>query len=234
MRSNLPSGTVTFLFTDVEGSTKLLHELGAEGYADALAEHRRVIREACAAEAGVEVDTQGDAFFFAFPTAPGAVTAAAAFTHAHIVTPIRVSGGLTPSRPVAADFPRSAGEMERGRRGARVELPVPANRLARRQRLDLDPSLPEPLQRLGLGPHPAVRARADEQVPRQLLEHVFEVREDERVPLRTPPVRDDPIRQHDHVPRLLLAVDHDPTEAVSLDPRHRSLARERQVAQRRD
>ena len=63
MRSDLPSGTVTYLFTDVEGSTRLLHELDAEGYADALAEHRRVIREACASEGGVEVDTRGDAFF---------------------------------------------------------------------------------------------------------------------------------------------------------------------------
>jgi class 3 adenylate cyclase len=63
MRDDLPAGTVTFLFTDVEGSTKLLHSLGPEGYADALAEHRRVIREACANERGVEVDTQGDAFF---------------------------------------------------------------------------------------------------------------------------------------------------------------------------
>ena len=67
MRPELPSGTVTFLFTDVEDSTKLLRELGAERYAEALAEHRRVIREACGAEDGVEVDTQGDAFFFAFP-----------------------------------------------------------------------------------------------------------------------------------------------------------------------
>jgi class 3 adenylate cyclase len=48
MRKELPTGTVTFLFTDVEGSTRLLHELGAEGYAEALAEHRRVVREACA------------------------------------------------------------------------------------------------------------------------------------------------------------------------------------------
>jgi predicted ATPase len=72
----LPSGTVTFLFTDVEGSTRLLHELGAEGYAAALAEHRRVLREAFAAHGGVEVDTQGDAFFVAFPTAPGALEAA--------------------------------------------------------------------------------------------------------------------------------------------------------------
>ena len=79
---DLPSGTVTFLFTDVEGSTKLLHELGAEGYAEALAEHRRLIREACAARDGVEVDTQGDAFFFAFPTAPEAIAAGEAMTEA--------------------------------------------------------------------------------------------------------------------------------------------------------
>ena len=76
MRSDLPTGTVTFLFTDVEGSTRLLRELGAEAYADALADHRRIVPEACAAEDGVEVDTQGDAFFYAFPSAPGAVTAA--------------------------------------------------------------------------------------------------------------------------------------------------------------
>jgi class 3 adenylate cyclase len=54
----LPSGTVTFLFTDVEASTKLLGELGAEGYADALAEHRRLIRAVCGRHGGVEVDTQ--------------------------------------------------------------------------------------------------------------------------------------------------------------------------------
>ena len=67
MRSDLPTGSVTFLFTDVEGSTSLLRELGAEAYADALAEHRRVVREACAAKGGVEVDTQGDAFFVRVP-----------------------------------------------------------------------------------------------------------------------------------------------------------------------
>ena len=46
MRSDLPSGTVTFLFTDVEGSTKLLHELGAEAYDEELTDHRRVLRVA--------------------------------------------------------------------------------------------------------------------------------------------------------------------------------------------
>src|SRR5216117_562677 len=74
---DLPSGTVTFLFTDIEGSTKLLHELSEEGYAEALAQHRRLLREAFRAHGGVEVDTQGDAFFVAFPTAPGALAAAA-------------------------------------------------------------------------------------------------------------------------------------------------------------
>ena len=73
---DLPSGTVTFLFTDVEGSTKLLHELGAERYSEALLEHRRVLRSAFERHGGVEVDTQGDAFFVAFPTAHGALEAA--------------------------------------------------------------------------------------------------------------------------------------------------------------
>jgi hypothetical protein len=72
----LPHGTVTFLFTDLQGSTRLLRELGAERYAAALDEHRRVVREACERQDGVEVDTQGDAFFIAFPTAPGALAAA--------------------------------------------------------------------------------------------------------------------------------------------------------------
>jgi predicted ATPase/class 3 adenylate cyclase len=73
---DLPAGTVTFLFTDIEGSTRLLDELGVEGYAERLAEHRRVLRAAFERHGGVEVDTQGDAFFVAFPTAPGALAAA--------------------------------------------------------------------------------------------------------------------------------------------------------------
>jgi predicted ATPase/class 3 adenylate cyclase len=72
----LPRGTVTFLFTDIEGSTRLLHELGAERYAASLDEHRRVVRQAYEQQEGVEVDAQGDAFFVVFPTAPGALAAA--------------------------------------------------------------------------------------------------------------------------------------------------------------
>src|ERR671937_2572434 len=100
VRPDLPSGTVTFLFTDVEGSTKLLHELGSEAYAEALAGHRRIIREAVAAHGGVEVDTQGDAFFVAFPTAPGALAAAAAARDA-LSIPVRM--GLHSGTPLVTD-----------------------------------------------------------------------------------------------------------------------------------
>src|SRR5919106_127215 len=65
VRSDLPSGTVTFLFTDVEGSTRLLHELGSEGYAVALAEHRRTVRAAFTRHGGGEGGTQGGVFFLA-------------------------------------------------------------------------------------------------------------------------------------------------------------------------
>jgi Adenylate and Guanylate cyclase catalytic domain len=103
MRDDLPSGTVTFVFTDVEGSTKLLDELGAAADADALAGHRRVVREACASEGGVEVDTQGDVFFFAFPTAPGALSAASRMTEALAPGPIQVRIGLHTSTPLVTE-----------------------------------------------------------------------------------------------------------------------------------
>ena len=103
MRSDLPTGTVTFLFTDVEGSTSLLRKLGAEAYADALAEHRRVVREACAARGGVEVDAQGDAFFVAFPSAPGAASAALAITQALASGPISLRIGLHTGTPLVTD-----------------------------------------------------------------------------------------------------------------------------------
>lgn len=78
----LPSGTVTFVFTDIEGSTELLKQLG-EGYGEVLAEHRRIVRETFAPVNGVEIDTQGDAFFFAFPRARDAVEGAVEVQRAH-------------------------------------------------------------------------------------------------------------------------------------------------------
>jgi len=74
--STLPGGTVTFVFTDIEGSTRLLQELGDEAYGRVSGDHRRLVREAFAAHGGTEIDTQGDAFFFSFPRARDAVTAA--------------------------------------------------------------------------------------------------------------------------------------------------------------
>jgi predicted dinucleotide-binding enzyme len=99
VRRDLPSGTVTFLFTDIEGSTRLLHELGAEAYAQALAEHRRVLREAFARHGGVEVDTQGDALFVVFPTAPGALEAAQEAQEALARGQISVRMGLHTGTP---------------------------------------------------------------------------------------------------------------------------------------
>src|SRR4051794_41532635 len=84
MSTDLPTGTVTFLFSDIEGSTRLLDQLGEDRYATALATHRTVVRSACTASGGVEVDTAGDAFLLAFPTAEGALAAAVA-----------IGGGLT-------------------------------------------------------------------------------------------------------------------------------------------
>lgn len=116
MRRDLPTGTVTFLFSDVEGSTRLLGELGARAYADALLEHRRVIREAAAGRGGVEVDTQGDAFFFAFPTATGAIAAAAAAVAGLEAGRIRVRIGIHTGTPHLTDEGYVGHDVHKGAR----------------------------------------------------------------------------------------------------------------------
>jgi class 3 adenylate cyclase len=73
----LPGGTVTFLFTDIEGSTRLLQQLG-DDYGDVVRDHRRLLREHLGERGGTEVDTQGDAFFYSFPRARDAVAGAVA------------------------------------------------------------------------------------------------------------------------------------------------------------
>jgi predicted ATPase/class 3 adenylate cyclase len=103
VQRELPTGTVTFLFTDIEGSTRLLQELGAEAYARELACHRAVVREAFAAEGGVEVDTQGDALFVAFPTAPGALRAAARATERLAAGRVRVRVGIHTGTPLVSE-----------------------------------------------------------------------------------------------------------------------------------
>jgi predicted ATPase/class 3 adenylate cyclase len=118
MRRELPSGTVTFLFTDIEGSTRLLHALGPDAYAEALAEHRRALRTAFGEHQGVEVDTQGDAFFVAFPTVGGAVAAAQAAQHALAAGPIRVRMGLHTGTPTLTAEGYVGVDVHRGARVA--------------------------------------------------------------------------------------------------------------------
>ncbi len=116
----LPTGTVTFLFTDIEGSTQLQHRLGPE-YAAVRDQHHHLLRAAFAVHGGVEVDTQGDAFFVAFPTAPAAVAAASDATRALAThawpdgVSVRVRMGLhtgapllTPAGYVGLDVVRAA------------------------------------------------------------------------------------------------------------------------------
>ena len=81
--SSLPSGTVTFVFSDIEGSTALLKQLG-DRYEAVLSDHRRLMREAFTERDGVEIDRQGDAFFFAFSRARDAVAAAVEAQRAHV------------------------------------------------------------------------------------------------------------------------------------------------------
>jgi class 3 adenylate cyclase len=80
--ATLPSGTVTFVFSDIEGSTELLKKLG-DRYADLIAQHRRIVRETFGEHGGVEIDMQGDSFFFAFARARDAVAAAVGAQRAH-------------------------------------------------------------------------------------------------------------------------------------------------------
>jgi class 3 adenylate cyclase len=104
----LPAGTVTFVFSDVEGSTELLKRLG-DRYGELLSEHRRIVREVFGAHAGVEIDAQGDAFFFAFARARDAAAAAveAQRAHAEQAWPdgerVRVRMGLHTGEPAVGD-----------------------------------------------------------------------------------------------------------------------------------
>ena len=100
--TRLPTGTVTFLFTDIEGSTKLLRDLG-DHYAKVLADHRSALRAALAQHGGVEVDTQGDAFFVAFARPSDAVAAAASAQRSLEASPVRVRMGIHTGQPTCTD-----------------------------------------------------------------------------------------------------------------------------------
>ena len=110
-----PSGTVTFVFTDIEGSTALLDDLGAESFREALGEHRRALREAFAAHSGYEVDEAGDGLFYAFAAASEAVAAVAQAMASLADGPVRIRVGvhtgeplLDPPKYVGADVHKAA------------------------------------------------------------------------------------------------------------------------------
>ena len=108
-RRRLLSGTVTFLFTDIEGSTELLKRLGRDEYAIVLAEHAELLRAAVSASGGRVIDTQGDSLFCVFPSAREAVSAATEAQRelaAHAwpeQVQVRVRMGLHSSEPKAGD-----------------------------------------------------------------------------------------------------------------------------------
>jgi predicted ATPase/class 3 adenylate cyclase len=101
--SELPAGRVTFLFTDIEGSTRLLRRLGNERYAEELLRHRQRIREVVRLHRGFEFGTEGDAFFVAFECAQDGLAAAAAIQSALSSGTIRVRIGIHSGEVLVAD-----------------------------------------------------------------------------------------------------------------------------------
>jgi predicted ATPase/class 3 adenylate cyclase len=103
-----PSGTVTLVFTDIEGSTALLDELGAEAFKEALADHRRAVREAFGTQSGYEVDDAGDGLFYAFASGSEAVTAVAQAMASLAGGPVRIRVGVHTGEPLL-DPPKYVG-----------------------------------------------------------------------------------------------------------------------------
>ena len=126
-----PSGTVTLVFTDIEGSTRLLEELGTDAYRDALAEHRRIVRDACARFDGYEVDYEGDSFFYAFGSAQEAVAAVGEVMRGLDGGPIKIrvgvhtgEPGLDPPKYVGMDVHQAARIMSSAHGGQVVLSPL--------------------------------------------------------------------------------------------------------------
>jgi predicted ATPase/class 3 adenylate cyclase len=178
VRTDLPQGTVTFLFTDVEASTRLLHDLGEDAYADALAEHRRTLRLVFQRHGGVEVDSQGDAFFVAFPTARGALEAATESMQELAASPIRVRMGIHTGTPLQTDEGYVGVDVHRAARiaasghGGQVLVSSSTAALGEAERLrDLgehrleDLSAPERIFQMGEGEFPPLKSLSRTNLP---------------------------------------------------------------------
>jgi predicted ATPase/class 3 adenylate cyclase len=189
VRRPLLTGTVTFLFTDIEGSTRLLHELG-DRYAGVLAEHRRVLREAFAAHGGVEVDTQGDAFFYAFARASDGLAAAQAGQRGLDAGPVRVRMGVHTGEPtvteegyVGADVHLAARVMGAGHGGQVVVSATTARAAQRSELVELgehrlkDIDAPVALFQLGDSSFPPLKTISNTNLPRPASSFVGRERE---------------------------------------------------------
>jgi predicted ATPase/class 3 adenylate cyclase len=156
--ADYPTGTVTLLFTDIEGSTKLLELLGRERYAETLARHRNILRSAFREHGGYEVDYEGDAFFVSFASAPAAVAAAAGAQRALSAeawpegSAVRVRMGIHTGEPLAVppkyvgiDVHRAARIMSAGH-GEQVLVSERTARL-------VEEALPDGLSLRDLGEH---------------------------------------------------------------------------------
>ena len=172
-----PSGTVTLVFTDIEGSTKLLHELGQDAYQEALAEHRQIVREACACHSGYEVDYEGDAFFYAFSSPVEAVAAVERAMRELERGPIRIrvgvhtgDPGLDPPKYVGLDVHMAARIMSAGN-GGQVLLSRASRDLVEVALRDLGEhrlkDIPDPvwLYQLGDGEFPPLRSLNNTNLP---------------------------------------------------------------------
>jgi predicted ATPase/class 3 adenylate cyclase len=177
--AELPTGTVTFLFTDIEGSTRLLSEVG-DAYADVLADHRRVLRKAFAEHGGAEVDTQGDAFLIAFARAKDAVAAAADAQRALAEGSVRVRMGIHTGEPIRTDEGYAGMDVHRGARiaaaghGGQVLISQTAREL-------IQDDLPEEFALHDLGEH----RLKDLSRPQRIFQLVAEGLEREFPPLAT-------------------------------------------------
>jgi predicted ATPase/class 3 adenylate cyclase len=190
MRRDLPTGTVTFVFTDIEGSTRLLEELGSDRYGELLSQHHHVCRVAWAAHGGVEVDTAGDAFFVAFPTASGALAATGEAQQALTALGLRVRMGVHTGEVQVGETGYVGFEVHRAARiaaaahGGQVVVSGPAATAAGVDRLvELgehrfkDVSEPVAIFQLGEGSFPPLKTLSNTNLPRPASSFVGRERE---------------------------------------------------------
>jgi predicted ATPase/class 3 adenylate cyclase len=180
MSRDLPSGTVTFVFTDIAGSTGLLDELGDERYAKELAEHREALRAVFVRHEGAEMGTAGDAIFVAFATASQALDAASGGIQALERSRIRVRVGVHTGTPLLTDEGYAGMDVHRASRiagaghGGQVLVSSTTAALVDAERFELvdlglhrlkDLTQPERIFQLGSGVFPPIRSLSPSNLP---------------------------------------------------------------------